>query len=230
MAEECAQSIRLNSPVSSCRRNGQGRWELFQGAQLINEVDHLVLALPAHRAAQLLAEERHLNPLFGGIPYADIATVNIALRQEDVQHLPEAAGFVVPAIDHHAMIACTFVHHKYEHRAPPGTVLLRAFCGGAMHADDLLLSDYALIQNVLGELNWRFGLRGQPLFSTVQRWPKAMAQYEVGHLRRCDLIDQGLALRPGLHIIGNGMRGVGIPDVVGKGWQVAEHISQTIRS
>ena len=154
--------------------------------------------------------------------------MNVALRAQDIERLPEAAGFVVPAIDHQAMIACTFVHHKYEHRAPPGTVLLRAFCGGAMHPDDLALSDDALTKRVLGELHWRFGLKSQPIFTQVQRWPQAMAQYELGHLQRCDLIDKALSMRPGLHLIGNGMRGVGIPDVVGKGWQVADDIAASI--
>ena len=228
MAEELSDQLHYNALIDACRRNAQGRWEIYRDGSLVNEVEHLVLALPAHRIAHLLRDDSLLHPLLGGIPYADIATVNVALREQDIERLPQAAGFVVPAVDHQAMIACTFVHHKYEHRAPAGHVLLRAFCGGAMHADDLQFSDAELCQRVLGELHWRFGLKGQPLFTQVQRWPQAMAQYELGHLRRCDLIDQALALRPGLHLLGNGMRGVGIPDVVGKGWQVAENILQAM--
>jgi oxygen-dependent protoporphyrinogen oxidase len=226
MAEELSDQLHYNALIDACRRNAQGRWEIYRDGSLVNEVEHLVLALPAHRIAHLLRDDSLLHPLLGGIPYADIATVNVALREQDIERLPQAAGFVVPAVDHQAMIACTFVHHKYEHRAPAGHVLLRAFCGGAMHADDLQFSDAELCQRVLGELHWRFGLKGQPLFIQVQRWLQAMAQYELGHLRRCDLIDQALALRPGLHLLGNGMRGVGIPDVVGKGWQVVENILQ----
>ena len=94
-----------------------------------------------------------------------------------------------------------------------------------MHPEDLAQSDETLTHRVLGELHWRFGLKSQPLFTQVTRWPQAMAQYELGHLRRCDLIDAALRHRPGLHFLGNGFRGVGIPDVVGRGWQVAETIA-----
>ncbi|TVR45463.1 MAG: protoporphyrinogen oxidase [Planctomycetota bacterium] len=224
MAEGLGDVLHCDSVATSCRRRPAGGWILGFADGRAQDYDQVVLALPAHRSAALLEGDDLLSRLLGGIAYANIATVNIALRREDIGQLPQAAGFVVPAVDHHSLIACTFVDQKYEHRAPEGCVLLRAFCGGAMHPEDLQCSDEALVNRVLAEIDWRFGLRRAPLFTQVNRWPRAMAQYELGHQRRCDLIDGALALRPGLHLIGNGLRGVGIPDVVQQGWNVAERI------
>jgi len=90
-------------------------------------------------------------------------------------------------------------------------VLLRAFVGGAMHEDRLALDDTTLIRQTLVDLRSYLGNLSEPRLARVHRWPKAMAQYVVGHQQRVARIR---ALTPdGLHLVGNGFDGVGIPDV-----------------
>jgi oxygen-dependent protoporphyrinogen oxidase len=50
--------------------------------------------------------------------------------------------------------------------------------------------------------------------SRVSRDPKAMPQYQVGHLTRVDAIEQRLPYHPGLVLVGGAYRGVGIADCV----------------
>ena len=52
-----------------------------------------------------------------------------------------------------------------------------------------------------------------------------MAQYDVGHLERVASIDARLARLPGLHLAGNGLRGVGVPDCVRGGEAAAEAVA-----
>ena len=41
-----------------------------------------------------------------------------------------------------------------------------------------------------------------------------MAQYTVGHAKRMTEVDERLQRHPGLHLIGNAYRGIGIPDCI----------------
>lgn len=214
LSERLGSTLRCRTPVQRITRDDTGGWQVHTAHDQVMHAQHVVLALPAHAAAAMLPAEDILTRLLAGIRYADIATVNCLFDAAAIPKHPEAAGFVVPAVDHQAMIACSFVHHKYDHRVPPGKCLLRAFCGGAMHPEDLSCSDAQLQARVLGEINWRFGLRKAPELVQVTRWPQAMAQYEVGHLRRRELVEQALRHRPGLHLVGNGLHGVGVPDVI----------------
>ena len=52
-----------------------------------------------------------------------------------------------------------------------------------------------------------------------------MAQYTVGHKARVAEIEQRLNQIPGLHVAGNAYYGIGIPDCVRMGKQVADHIA-----
>jgi len=76
----------------------------------------------------------------------------------------------------------------------------------------------------LEELRETIGLKGDPLFTRVYRWPLSMAQYMVGHQDRVSAIEVRLRLHQGLHLAGNAYHGIGIPDCVRMGRQVAESL------
>jgi DNA-binding CsgD family transcriptional regulator len=63
-------------------------------------------------------------------------------------------------------------------------VLLRAFVGGALGEAMLGHDDPTLVGMVMEDLRDLLGVRGEPHLSTVDRWPKAMAQYVLGHADR----------------------------------------------
>ena len=75
------------------------------------------------------------------------------------------------------------------------------------------------------ELRETIGLAGDPIFTRVYRWPRSMAQYMVGHQDRVSAIEVRLRLHHGLHLSGNAYHGIGIPDCVRMGRQVAESLA-----
>jgi oxygen-dependent protoporphyrinogen oxidase len=54
----------------------------------------------------------------------------------------------------------------------------------------------------------------EPAFHSVRRWPRSLPQYEVGHLERIAELERLVERVPGLHLLGNSYRGVGIPDLI----------------
>src|SRR5215471_9213510 len=133
-------------------------------------------------------------------------------------------GFVVPAIEQRALLACSFSSVKFAGRAPQNQVLLRAFVGGALQQEQLARSDVGIQQAVVDDLRHLLGLTGEPLAVSVTRHLEAMPQYHVGHLDRVAHIASRMAHCPGLVLAGNAYHGVGIPDCIHSAEQAAQSL------
>ena len=119
------------------------------------------------------------------------------------------------------MLAATFVHNKFPHRAPADRAIVRCFLGGAVNEQVLESSDEEIQSIVRGELKQILGLTADPLFVRIYRWKSAMAQYGVGHLERLQRIEALRQKLPGLALAGNGFNGIGVPDCVRSGTEAA---------
>ncbi len=224
---EAACEVRLNAPVARINRkqaSGDGyRIELADGVSY--SFDAVLLTASAHRAASLLGElDPELAVALNEIEYASSAIVVTGHRLADIAHPLNAFGLVIPQRERRKILAVSFSSRKFPDRAPCGSVLLRTFVGGALQPDLLSLSDEELVSLVRSELAEMLGVRGQPDFARVYRYPRAMPQYHVGHLDRVARIEALTARHPGFALAGNAYRGVGIPDVIASGEAAAESI------
>jgi oxygen-dependent protoporphyrinogen oxidase len=207
--------VKLNTPVEAINKEN-GEWKLrAPGASAT--FSRLVLALPAHQTAKLVWDfAPDLAALLNQVRYASSITVSFI----DVpQPIPPGFGFLVPHTEGRQLLACTYVHNKYRYRVPVGKQMLRAFITSGFEK-----SDDELVLMVKRELREILGVDITPAATRVNRWPNAMPQYEVGHLARIAAIEQAVARHPGLHMIGNAYRGIGIPDCVREAKQTAERI------
>jgi oxygen-dependent protoporphyrinogen oxidase len=217
-------AVRLGAAVEGVSR-ASGGWRVRAGGEPF-DVDALVVALPAWEASRLLAPlDAELGRLVGDLAYTSAATVNLAYRTGDVADRLRGFGFVVPAIERRALLACTFSSRKYPGRAPDGHELVRGFLGGALRPDPLALNDAEIVATVRKELADLAGIAAEPLFARVARWPRAMPQYAVGHLARVETIEARAARLPGVALAGAAYRGVGIPDCVRSGEAAADAVS-----
>jgi len=118
---------------------------------------------------------------------------------------------------------------KYPGRAPDGFVLLRVFVGGALQADLLEREDRALARLAHDDAAPLLGITGEPVLSRVWRHPRAMPQYEVGHLDRVAAIEARFEALSGLVLAGGAFRGVGIADCVRSGEAAAERLTSSLK-
>jgi oxygen-dependent protoporphyrinogen oxidase len=100
-------------------------------------------------------------------------------------------------------------------------VLVRAMVGRYGDRRFTALTDAELVERVHAELALTMGLTAAPKEATVQRWPRAMPQYTVGHQARLERIDSDLANLPGLVVTGAAYRGVGVASCVSQGERTA---------
>ena len=141
LAQRLGETVRRGAEVMALERIGGGaaerkpRWRVVMADGAALEADAVICALPAHRAAPLFdAHSPSLARSLGAIGYASAAVVNLAYREGDFPRAPRSFGFVVPAIERRRIIAGSFTSLKFAGRAPAGTILVRAFVGGAMQS------------------------------------------------------------------------------------------------
>jgi oxygen-dependent protoporphyrinogen oxidase len=185
----------------------------------------VIVALPALAAAKLLSTcSPALSAELAAIGYSSSITVGLGYDRKVRQSLPPGFGFLVPRSEGKRLLAATFVHNKFPHRAPDDRALLRCFFAGSNAENIWQLSDDAIVAIVRNELQQILGLRAAPLFARVYKWKSAMAQYGVGHLERLDRIARLRQQLPGLALAGNGYRGIGVPDCVRSGSEAAKQV------
>jgi oxygen-dependent protoporphyrinogen oxidase len=178
----------------------------------------LALACESHGSARLVSG---LDPVLAehlaGIPYNSSTVIAMGFDAASFSRPLQGFGFLIPRLERRRLVACTFMATKFRFRAPENRILLRCFLAG-------LPDDDALLPAVLEELRQTIGLTGDPLFSRIYRWPVSMAQYTVGHRQRVSAIEVRLHQNAGLYLAGNAYHGIGVPDCIRMGKEVAERL------
>ena len=220
-----ANALRKSSPVQSLTPQDDG-WTVSAGYQS-DQFDAVIVAIPTHAAAALLqTADGNLSRELGEIEYSSSVTVTLGYDEKVRRSLPLGFGFLVPRSEGRRMLAATFVHNKFPHRAPDNRALVRCFLGGARDEQILESSEEEILEIVRRELRQIVGtaLDAEPRFARVYKWKSAMAQYSVGHLERLQRIEALRQKLPGLALAGNGYRGIGVPDCVRSGAEAASKI------
>ena len=159
------------------------------------------------------------------IPYSSSMTVALGFDKDVRAALPAGFGFLVPRSEGKRMLAATFVHNKFPHRAPRRPrVDLAAFSEAAATSRFCNFPTEEILAIVREELRQILGLSAEPLFTRIYRWKGAMAQYTVGHLERLQRIESLLKQLPGLALAGNAYRGIGVPDCVRSGEAAVQQV------
>ncbi len=219
-------TVSLNTPVTGIDRQAdQNHWTVTAEGKKIFNADAVILATPASRSAELLAQvAKSAAQELASITYASTATVNLAYRRDAFPQPPDSYGFVVPAIERRKIMACTFSSLKYPGRAPEGHVLLRAFIGGSLQHELFQDDDQAMEKNVRAELANLLGVKAAPLFARIWRHPNSMPQYHVGHEQKIQRVETAMKQFPTLALAGSAYHGVGISDCVYSGEEAARYI------
>jgi len=191
------------------------------------DASHVIVACPAWAAAAVLKNaDAKLSELLAAVPYSSSATVSLIFRDSEFDGTRAGFGFLTPKVERRRMLGCTFVGTKFPNRVPPDKLTLRCFFGGIGDGEVLSQSDESLVAMAREELRRILNLTAAPVHSAVARWPRSMAQYNVGHAERLKEIESRAAALPGLHLAGNAYTGIGIPDCIRMGRAAAKKIAE----
>ncbi|HWS39088.1 MAG TPA: FAD-dependent oxidoreductase, partial [Actinoplanes sp.] len=215
--------VVLDATVRELSRTAAGRWQLIFGpvpSPQVDEVDAVILAVPAAPAARLLGSSF-------GLDYASVALAGFAFGDVD---LPDMSGFLVPPGEGTLVKAATFFTTKWPHLAASagGPVIVRVSLGRAGEEDRLQLDDASLLAVAHRELSDLIGVAlPAPVDSWVQRWGGGLPQYAPGHADR--VTGLRATLPAGIAVAGAAFDGVGIPVCVASGERAADDVSKFLK-
>jgi len=220
-----SSALHIKTPVQAIQQQGEG-WIVSAGLAS-DEFDAVIISTSAQAAAKL-GLPAELSSALGKIEYTSSVTVTLAYDLAVRKALPPGFGFLVPRSEGKRLIAATFVHNKFPHRAPDDRALIRCFLGGSRDPSILDQPDDEVLRIVRQELQQILNLTVEPLFTRVYRWKDAMAQYNVGHFERIDNIERACRELPTLALAGNAYHGIGIPDCVRSGTDAASRVLRAL--
>ncbi|MGZ8578149.1 MAG: protoporphyrinogen oxidase [Actinomycetota bacterium] len=214
------EHLHLGTAATEVARDGAGYVVRTDDDEMA--ADAVVFATPAYVTADVartLAPEAVED--LEGIPYVSTAVVLMVYPEGTGDRLPQSSGFVAPR-GRLAVTAATLVSRKWPDPAFGDRAVVRCFIGAWGMETSLGAADDELIRRVAGQLADVFDMPPEPEAAEVVRWPRAMPQYEVGHLERVAGIEA--ALPAGAFVVGQAYRGAGIPDCVRQANEVADRV------
>jgi oxygen-dependent protoporphyrinogen oxidase len=160
----------------------------------------------------------------GSIPSASLTVVALGFRLDAFRRMPDGYGFLVAPGEPLDILGALCESNLWPDRAPEGRLLIRVMIGGSERPDLLTRSDADLTALAMGALDRVWGLTSGPERTWVMRHADAIPQYPVGHRALLGAIAGRLDLFPGLHLTGNGYRGVSVGSLLEDAARVAERL------
>ncbi len=220
-------AIRSGVGIESLQRTSEG-WRLTTDRGSFT-ASQLVLAVPAYAAADLLEPtDPGLSARLREIRYVGVANATLAFPRHAVPALPSGTGFLVPPVEGEVIVGCTWLTNKWPHLVNDDVVLIKCMVGRPGDDRWLTMSDARIVDEVRSGLSRMLGIGAEPFESRVQRWPRAMPQYEVGHAARMAEIDDRVAAIGDLHLTGAAYRGAGLAACVTQAAATAASLTQGV--
>ena len=217
-----ADNLRLRSVATQLRRDAKGwnvAWRDADGTEDGACAKHLVVTAPHWHWAALPFDES-VTRLLRDWEDAAVPAVTVVARGyavADVPHPLDGFGYLTPGAEKRDVLGCLFPTSVLPARAPEGHALLCCFIGGARRPDLAGLTDEALSKVVDDELAATLGITAKPRKEWIQRWERAIPQYDAGQRRRIAALAQAEAAHPGLHFHGAFRGGIALMHVIRTG-------------
>jgi oxygen-dependent protoporphyrinogen oxidase len=219
--------IRRDSPVLDVARDGVG-WRVSVAGDAPCELmaDVVVSAAPATAARRYLSGlDPRIEASCRAVPYAPVVVVGLGFHEADVPHPLDGFGYLIPSRERGSVLGVLWPTSIYPgHRSPDGHVLMRVVLGGERDRSICDSDTDSLMAAARAQLHRVMGIAARPMYSSVARYPLGLPQYRVGHDERVEEMDRSLARLPGLYVIGNAFRGIGLNTCTA----VAEETSRAI--
>lgn len=217
IAARLGDSLLLETRVAGLRHakaNGKAWFEVD-----VQRHDHretmaasaVIVATPTEIASQILAGmSDQLTALFSRIEYAPLAVVSAGYRREQFDRVPQGFGFLVPRSEGLRVLGTVFNSALFAGRAAEGMVCLTSFAGGATDLALCQLGDQEITKQICSEVARVLGIGEKPVTINLQRYARALPQYNLGHPGIVKRLEAAAAATPGLFLAGNYLSGPSI--------------------
>jgi protoporphyrinogen/coproporphyrinogen III oxidase len=227
-------ALLAETKVTQISRASNGSFDvLLEGRGALESVSAktLIMATPTSVTGSLLSSlDSSFAALLASVEYAAVSVVSLGYAKDDVRHSLSGFGFLVPRSAGLRLLGTVWNSSLFPGRAPEGHALLTSFVGGATDPAASKLEPDELASLVHRELSRILVINGDPVFSSVTIWPRALPQYNLGHSERLAEVAKTCSRFPGLWLAGNYLRGPAIGSCAEQAFAVAEEVLKNLAS
>lgn len=228
LTETIKEHILLQTAVERIEKEGN-EWVVYlsQGEPL--RASHVVLAVGAHQAAQLLpAGYEAAKETWQQVYYPPLAVVHSVYYKHQFKQKPEGFGALHPMVENSFSLGSIWSSSLFPERCKDNEVLITTFVGGALQPNKAQYEDRRIMHEVNLELKQLLGIQGVPVLQRITRWEKAIPQYHdymdavEAHARQLQ--------SEGIYVSANWIGGVSIPDCIKKGKRLAAMLAEAVNN
>src|SRR2546422_29210 len=237
IATSLGESLELGAPVERIVPMRAGRFPVYtvsyksEGKPRTVQASAVVLAAPAPAAAGIIRPiDPEMAKTLESIYYTPLAVAFTGFRSDQFLRTLDGFGYLVPEIERRRSLGSIWSSALFPGRAPEGCTALTTFIGGARHPELASLDDWELRAMVMDELRPVLNIVGEPLFSRITRWEKAIPQYNLGYHRILESIDRFEQNYRGAFICANYKGGISVGDCIVSAKKIAERIKEQLKS
>jgi oxygen-dependent protoporphyrinogen oxidase len=219
------QSVRpATSDISTQQRGPRFQIEILRrGATETLSADAVIVAAPCDAAATILSGiSQSFASAFGQIEYAPVAVISTGYVRASVGNALDGFGFLVPRSEGLRLLGTVWNSSLFPDRAPVGHVNLASFAGGMTDAGICEWPEAEIAAQITKELAQVLRISAPPVAVRVQKYTRALPQYNLGHQRLIDSLTQLAAATPGLFLAGNYLDGPSIGACIAQATQTSE--------
>jgi oxygen-dependent protoporphyrinogen oxidase len=231
LADRLGDELVTETTVARARRgkaNGSSSFEMDVSRNGHRETllsSALIMAAPVNEASEILKDvsDEFAAP-FARVPYAPLAVVAAGYRRDQVRHAGNGFGFLVPRSEGLRVLGTVWNSSLFPGCAPANMASFTSFAGGATDPELFGKSDDEIAEIICGEVGSILGITGPPVISLVNRYARALPQYNLGHSETISALRAAASSIPGLFLAGNYLSGPSIGSCIEQANQTAEAV------
>ncbi len=182
------------------------------GEQQCEKFDRIIIAVPAHKLERINLPEGIQFPKTSSIPHPPVSSLLLGFKKEQVAHPLDGFGMLAGLPEKCSILGALFTSTLFQNRAPEGHVSINVMLGGARSPKFTVLDKEEITQIAMKELRKILGVTGDPVFSMLNTWTRAIPQVTQQHQEVLDELETIEKNHPGLQFIGNYRGGISVGD------------------
>jgi oxygen-dependent protoporphyrinogen oxidase len=227
LKKNLGESIQSKTEIKQIRRSDDS-WIIDyarDGKLLSVKARSVIFTTPAYVTASLLQSfDSNLSEKLREIVYPPVAMVFLGFKNQPPCRPLDGFGFLAPKVEKRRILGTIWSSTIFPNRAPESGIALTTFVGGMRQPELVSRDDDELLKLVQTDLREIMGLAGQPDVVKIKRWEKAIPQYELGHQKRIDAVENFERDHPGVFISGNFRGGISVGDCIVQSECIADRV------
>jgi protoporphyrinogen/coproporphyrinogen III oxidase len=213
LAASLGPRLRLSAPVEALEATRSG-WRARTPSGVL-QARRVVVALPAAAAGRLLADcAPRIAAAAREVHSESLASLAFSYPRERVAHALDGFGYLAAPREGARHLGTLFSSSIDPSVCASGRVLLRTLVGGALRPELVDAPQEELWDIVRREVAPLLGLEGEPAGRHLTRWRAVLPRYDLNHPSRVEGAERAAAALPGLALLGNWLRGIGLAALI----------------